>query len=119
MAYEELPNLLHHVGKDFSRLMFEDELTGLNNRRFLHNYFEYTDAWDESLQHPLSLLMMDADEFKQINHRQGHESGDQVRIWSGRWRTTERRCNGTPQLSAAREKCRTASDTKLFGRNAA
>jgi diguanylate cyclase (GGDEF)-like protein len=81
MAYEELINLLQHVGKDPSRLIFEDELTGISNRRFLHNYFEYKVSWDALAEHPLSLLMMDVDEFKQINDKHGHESGDQALIW--------------------------------------
>lgn len=81
MAYEELVNLLQHVGKDPSRLIFEDELTGINNRRFLHNYFEYKVSWAELVEHPLSVLMMDVDEFKQINDKHGHDSGDQALVW--------------------------------------
>src|SRR5919109_312379 len=81
MAYEELVNLLQHVGKDPSRLIFEDELTGISNRRFLHNYFEYKVAWDKLNEQPFSLLMMDVDEFKQINDKHGHDSGDQALVW--------------------------------------
>ena len=84
MAYEELSNLLFHVGKDPSRLIFEDELTGVNNRRFLHNYFEYKVPWAALHEHPVSLLMMDVDEFKQINDTRGHDSGDQALIWISR-----------------------------------
>ena len=41
MKYEELLNFLQNVDKDPSRLIFEDELTGVHNRRFLHSYLEH------------------------------------------------------------------------------
>ena len=50
MAYQDLLYFLQNVGKDPSRLIFEDELTGIYNRRFLLNYFEYKIPWD-SLEH--------------------------------------------------------------------
>lgn len=78
MAYEDLISFLHQVGKDPSRLIFEDELTSINNRRFLFNYFEHRVRWDALDEHPLSLLLMDVDDFKRINDRFGHQIGDQV-----------------------------------------
>ncbi len=41
MRYQELVDVLEHVGKDPSRLMFEDELTGIHSRRFLLSYFDH------------------------------------------------------------------------------
>lgn len=81
MAYEDLTSFLQQVGKDPSRLIFEDELTGIYNRRFLHNYFEYKVPWDELQESPLSLLMLDVDHFKQVNDRYGHDIGDRALIW--------------------------------------
>jgi diguanylate cyclase (GGDEF)-like protein len=81
MSYEDLSYFLKHVGKDPSRLIFEDELTGLYNRRFLLNYFQYKVAWDALDSQPLSLLMIDVDHFKEINDRYGHDTGDQALIW--------------------------------------
>ncbi len=83
MKYEELLNFLQNVGKDPSRLIFEDELTGIYNRRFLLNYFQYKVTWDALEAHPLSLIMMDVDHFKQINDTYGHPMGDQALIWVG------------------------------------
>ena len=83
MKYDELLNILQNVGKDPSRLIFEDELTGIYNRRFLLNYFQYKVAWDALEAHPLSLIMMDVDHFKQINDTYGHHMGDQALVWVG------------------------------------
>jgi len=81
MEYKDLLYFLQHVGTDPSRLIFEDELTGIYNRRFLLNYFRYKVPWDALENRPLSLLMMDLDHFKEINDNYGHEAGDQVLIW--------------------------------------
>ena len=81
MAYQDLLSFLQNVGKDPSRLIFEDELTGIYNRRFLLNYFEYKVPWDSLENHPISLIMLDIDYFKQINDTHGHEAGDQALIW--------------------------------------
>lgn len=80
MKYEELKNYLQNIGKDPSRLIFEDELTGIYNRRFLLNYFQYKVPWEALEAHPLSLIMMDVDHFKQINDTYGHHVGDQTLI---------------------------------------
>jgi GGDEF domain-containing protein len=80
MKYDELLHFLQNAGKDPSRLIFEDELTGIFNRRFLHNYFQYKIPWDALKDHPLSLIMMDVDHFKQINDTHGHDAGDQALV---------------------------------------
>ena len=81
MEYKDLLHFLQHVGTDPSRLIFEDELTGIYNRRFLLNYFRYKVPWDSLENRPLSLLMMDLDRFKEVNDNYGHDAGDQVLIW--------------------------------------
>lgn len=78
---QELFNFLEHSGKDPSRLIFEDELTGIYNRRFLYQYLQSKVQWDALENRPFSLLMMDVDNFKQINDRYGHQVGDQALIW--------------------------------------
>jgi len=83
MLYQDLLYFLQNVGKDPSRLIFEDELTGIYNRRFLLNYFEYKIPWDFLENHPVSLIMLDIDYFKQINDTHGHAAGDQALIWLG------------------------------------
>jgi diguanylate cyclase (GGDEF)-like protein len=78
---EDLQYFLQHVGTDPSRLIFEDELTNIYNRRFLLNYFEHKVDWDSLETEPVSLLMLDVDRFKQINDTHGHDIGDQALIW--------------------------------------
>jgi diguanylate cyclase (GGDEF)-like protein len=76
MDYQDLFHYLKNTGKDPSSLVFEDELTGLHNRRFLLNYLQHKIAWDVLEDHPVSLLMMDVDHFKKINDTFGHDMGD-------------------------------------------
>ena len=78
---EDLQYFLQHIGTDPSRLIFEDELTAIYNRRFLLNYFEHKLNWDTLEAEPVSLLMLDVDRFKQINDTHGHNIGDQALIW--------------------------------------
>ncbi len=80
MAVEELLASLQNMGRDASRLIFEDELTGVFNRRYLLHYFEQKITWEGEERQPVSLLMMDLDHFKQINDGHGHLTGDQALI---------------------------------------
>jgi diguanylate cyclase (GGDEF)-like protein len=81
MQYRDLIDLLEHVGKDPSRLIFEDELTGIHNRRFFLSYLEHKVRWEHDEDFPMSLLMIDLDHFKEINDSHGHETGDQALLW--------------------------------------
>ncbi|MGD2217215.1 MAG: GGDEF domain-containing protein, partial [Gemmatimonadales bacterium] len=81
MQHADLVDLLEHIGKDPSRLIFEDELTGIHNRRFLLSYLEHKVRWERDDDYPLSLLMIDLDQFKQINDTHGHDTGDQALTW--------------------------------------
>lgn len=81
MEHKDLLYFLQHVGTDPSRLIFEDELTGIYNRRFLLNYLKYKVSWDSLESRPVSLLMIDLDYFKEINDTYGHGVGDKALIW--------------------------------------
>ncbi len=81
MAQGDFIDLLEHVGKDPSRLIFEDELTGIHNRRFFLSYLEHKVRWDAEDDFPISLLIIDLDSFKQINDTYGHDTGDQALTW--------------------------------------
>jgi diguanylate cyclase (GGDEF)-like protein len=53
-----------------------DSLTGILNRRGLEQLLERELALAQERREPLSLLVFDCDDFKEINDRAGHEFGD-------------------------------------------
>jgi diguanylate cyclase (GGDEF)-like protein len=62
----------------YERLCITDELTGLNNRRFFFPEFE--SELSRAIRHgnEISLLILDIDNFKQVNDTYGHLLGDKV-----------------------------------------
>jgi len=55
-----------------------DGRTGLHNRRYFDQRLGQELASGERYRKPVGLLLVDIDEFKQINDRNGHPKGDQV-----------------------------------------
>ena len=55
-----------------------DELTGLANRRRFMEVVELELKRAERFQSPLGLLLVDLDDFKLVNDRFGHGTGDEV-----------------------------------------
>ena len=62
--------------KQFARESRIDALTGLINRRGFDQRLSAEIARASRYGHPLSLLMIDIDDFKQVNDRFGHAAGD-------------------------------------------
>ncbi len=60
------------------QLTVTDVLTGLRNRRGLLQRVEQTLAQHERNGKPVSLALIDLDEFKTVNDREGHPTGDAV-----------------------------------------
>jgi len=59
---------------------FVDDLTGLYNRRYLRRWIKTELARCKRYNLPLSLALLDLDNFKQINDIKGHLAGDNVLI---------------------------------------
>src|SRR5438045_8264151 len=59
-------------------LAMVDPLTGLYNRRFAEQRLAAEVARSERKGHPLTVLTLDLNNFKQINDTHGHAAGDQV-----------------------------------------
>lgn len=57
-----------------------DPLTGLYNRRQFNNMLEYEIGRSERHKHEFSLLLLDLDDFKDVNDSYGHPTGDQVLV---------------------------------------
>jgi diguanylate cyclase (GGDEF)-like protein len=55
-----------------------DQVTGVNNHRYLQERLQQECARAARLHSPLSVLMIDLDGFKLINDRYGHADGDRV-----------------------------------------
>lgn len=72
-AEEELTRLYKKV----ERLSFQDELTGIANRRMLDQTLDREWKRAQRDQTSLSLIMLDIDYFKQYNDCYGHQQGDE------------------------------------------
>lgn len=74
-----LTNITHHKQTEdrISALTLTDPLTGLANRRRLEQFMH--DEWSRAIRHQssLSVMMVDADHFKQLNDSMGHAAGDE------------------------------------------
>ena len=57
--------------------IYDDALTGLNNRRRLAKYL-YENLQNASTEHPVIVFMIDINSFKFINDNYGHLEGDKV-----------------------------------------
>jgi diguanylate cyclase (GGDEF)-like protein/putative nucleotidyltransferase with HDIG domain len=55
-----------------------DSLTGLHNRRTFEERLAHEFARTQRYGHPLSILMLDIDNFKKVNDQYGHHWGDMV-----------------------------------------
>ncbi len=61
---------------EMEKLATTDPLTGLYNRRFFYNAWEEVSERAQNASAPLSLLMVDINNFKGYNDRYGHVAGD-------------------------------------------
>ncbi|HZV96836.1 MAG TPA: GGDEF domain-containing protein [Candidatus Nitrosocosmicus sp.] len=73
-AYKELESSNARL-KEFS---FKDEVTGLYNRRFFSIRLEEEVSRYRRFSHPVSVMLIDLDAFKDINDELGHGAGDET-----------------------------------------
>ncbi|MBN2875199.1 MAG: diguanylate cyclase [Spirochaetales bacterium] len=70
--------LLHTERKRLHIMSSTDSLTGLCNRRTISAVLEHELQRYERYKTPLSVMIIDIDDFKQVNDTYGHEEGDKV-----------------------------------------
>ena len=77
-ALSESQRKLLEINIELQRLMNVDGLTGLSNRRYFDEFIGA--QWKLALRErkPLSILMIDVDDFKRYNDTYGHLAGDEV-----------------------------------------
>jgi diguanylate cyclase (GGDEF)-like protein len=67
-----------HLLAEAEKTSMTDGLTGLYNRRSLEPLMQREVALAERHSHPLSLVMIDMDRFKEVNDTHGHAAGDHM-----------------------------------------
>jgi PleD family two-component response regulator len=64
--------------KELSRLSITDSLTGLYNQRHFYTRLKDEVTRAKRQKHPLSLILLDLDNFKEYNDTYGHLEGDEM-----------------------------------------
>ena len=75
-AVERRTAALRRASQRLRQMAITDELTGLYNRRFFLNRWEWEFERAKRYQRPLACLMVDVNGFKEVNDRLGHAAGD-------------------------------------------
>ncbi len=73
-----LQDELKEANRRLTNLSNTDALTEIYNRRYLMNSMVQEILRVKRYQTPLSFLIMDLDDFKQLNDTYGHQAGDQI-----------------------------------------
>ena len=72
----EIEKEVTETAKELEKLSFKDGLTGVANRRMFDSVMDVEWLNAKRHRHPLSLIMVDIDYFKQYNDHYGHLQGD-------------------------------------------
>lgn len=74
---------VHYGRQMFKSLSETDEMTGLLNKRSFNTALIKAAKLAERYSHPMSIMMIDADNLKLVNDKYGHKAGDRLIIMLG------------------------------------
>jgi diguanylate cyclase (GGDEF)-like protein len=77
-AVEVANRELHRALAREQRAARTDYLTGVNNRRHFFDLAAHAFGVARRYRHPLSVILLDIDHFKQVNDTWGHQAGDEL-----------------------------------------
>jgi diguanylate cyclase (GGDEF)-like protein len=80
----KVENKLQKSEKRYKELSITDDLTQLYNSRYFYSKLEEEINRSARYKHPLSLLLIDIDDFKIVNDRYGHLEGDNFLSMTGK-----------------------------------
>ena len=69
---------IKHVEDEFRQLAIKDRLTGLYDRRYLFMRFNEEMSRAKRYERPISCLVVDIDDFREVNEKHGIDAGDLV-----------------------------------------
>lgn len=76
--FNKMTDSLKEQRQSLEKLSLEDHLTGVANRRYFDSSFHMELDRSLRLKHPISLVLLDIDNFKNLNDYFGHLEGDKV-----------------------------------------
>ena len=81
--FKRAEEALRESEKRYMELSITDDLTGLYNSRYFYHQLNLEIERSIRYNHPLSLLLLDVDNFKGYNDKYGHLEGDKVLVKLG------------------------------------
>jgi diguanylate cyclase (GGDEF)-like protein len=109
----ELADRLAVQAEAFERQAREDALTGLPNRRAFDEALARDFARSQRSHHPLCLVVLDIDHFKEVNDRHSHSVGDVVLVEVARLLASACRDSDMPARTGGEEFALLLNDTRL------